>query len=227
MATRVGSTKPATKKGVGPGGPKFPGPNGKGPRGNGAKGGEDDAGGRLSPSAYRIAMWAVIAAVLMMFAVLSVAFIALSTDEEWRPVTLPRMFYASTVTILLSSVTVHYARRRLKEGRLTRYQQWLVATLLLGLAFLASQVLAWRELIAQGAYANNPNSSFFYLFTGVHGVHLVGGIIGLVYLLIRLGKPKWWLDSQALEVSSGAVALYWHTMDALWIWLFLLLLVWR
>lgn len=229
MATRVGSTRPAKKQGISTGGPKVPGPNGKGPRDNGSRGEEDDgASRRLSPNAYRIAMWVVLAAVVMMFAALSSVYIILSANNDWQRVSLPRMFFFSTGAILASSWTLHNARRSLKQGRPRRYTQWLTATLVLGLAFVASQLLAWRELVAQGLYlATNPHSSFFYLFTSVHGVHLLGGIFGLLYLLFRLRKPEIWLDPEGLEVSSGAVTLYWHAMDVLWLWVFLLLLVWR
>ncbi len=229
MATRIGGTKPAKSKVVGPGGPKVPGPNGKGPRGNGWQGGEDDdPGKRLSPAAYRIAMWIVLAAVVMMFAALSSVYIILSANPGWRPVGVPRMFFLSTGVILLSSLTLHKAQRSLKLGRLPQYRKWLSGTLILGLVFLGTQLLAWRELVAQGLYlATNPHSSFFYLFTGVHGVHVLGGLVGLGYMLFRIRKSLQVVELDRFEASAGAVSLYWHAMDGLWIWLFLLLLVWR
>lgn len=229
MATRIGGTKPAKAKPIGAGGPNVPGPNGKGPRGNGRQGGEDDdSGRRLSPAAYRIAMWIVLAAVVMMFAALSSVYIILSANQEWRPVSVPRMFYLSTGVILLSSGTLHTAQRSLKQGRWIKYTQWLGVTLILGALFLAFQLLAWRELIAQGIYlASNPHSSFFYLFTGVHGVHVLGGIFGLAYMFSRMRKPLELIEPERLEASAGAVSLYWHAMDGLWVWLFLLLLIWR
>jgi cytochrome c oxidase subunit 3 len=99
----------------------------------------------------------------------------------------------------------------------------------LGAAFVVSQLLAWRQLVRQGVYvATNPHSSFFYLLTATHGIHLMGGLIALVYLLLRTRR----LDTgeRALANRSAvadAVSLYWHFMDGLWIYLFLLLFFWR
>jgi cytochrome c oxidase subunit 3 len=226
MATTVTSTRSATKKDtrVG-GGPKLPGPNGKGPRGNGwRRGGEDDQQRRFSPATYRITMWVVLAAIVMMFTALSSAFIILSGGDQWRPIKVPRMFFLSTGIIMVSSATFEVARRCLKDRKERGYIWWLAVTVVLGFAFLATQVMAWRELRAQGIYlASNPHSSFFYLFTGVHGVHLMGGVLALLFLVFRMRN----LQSPRTEVSAGVVSLYWHAMDGIWIWLFLLLLVWR
>jgi cytochrome c oxidase subunit 3 len=227
MATSVTGTKPAPKKGtrVG-GGPGVPGPNGKGPRGNGWRGGKDPER-RLSAAAYRITMWVVLAAIVMMFAALSSAYIILSAGEQWRPVTMPRMFLLSTLVIVFSSLSFETAKRSLKQGKQLRSFRWLSITLMLGLVFIAFQLMGWRELAAQGVYfASHPHSSFFYFFTGVHGVHLLGGIAGLLYLLTRM-RARQALVSERTEVTTQLVSLYWHTMDLLWIWLFLLFLLWK
>jgi len=226
MATRVTGTKPAPQKGkrVG-GGPGFPGPNGKGPRGNGWHGGKDPDR-RLSPAAYRITMWVVLGAIVMMFAALSSAYIVLSGGDQWRPVRMPRMFLLSTAVIITSSFSLEVAKRSLKRGKQRVSRRWVGVTLLLGISFLSCQLIGWRELAAQGVYfASHPHSTFFYFFTGVHGVHLLGGIAALLYLLARTGRRHW--ISQRTEITAQLVSLYWHTMDALWIWLFLLLLLWK
>src|SRR5258705_544596 len=158
MATTVTSTKTAEKRKTKPGGgSKFPGPNGKGPKGNGSGGGRRDPRRGLSPAAYRVTMWIVIAAIVMMFAALSSAYIILSFDSERPRVAMPRMFFLSTGIIVLSSFTIETAKRSLKRANETRYRGWLVATLVLGLVFLTAQVLGWRELAAQGIYfAGHP-----------------------------------------------------------------------
>src|SRR5690349_7988988 len=98
MATMVTSTKKVTRKGSGSGG-RFPGPNGKKPGGNGFHGGDDDSGGRkkrkFSPASYRVTMWMVLAAIVMMFGALSVAYVTVS-EEQRTPVPMPRMFFVST-----------------------------------------------------------------------------------------------------------------------------------
>jgi cytochrome c oxidase subunit III len=227
MATRVTGTKPAPKKGtLAGGGPGFPGPNGKGPRGNGWRGGEDPKR-RLSPAAYRITMWVVLAAIVMMFAALSSAYIILSGGEQWRPVAMPRMFFLSTAVIITSSLSLEAAKRSLKLGKQSISFRWELITFLLGIIFLACQLMGWRELASQGVFfASHPHRSFFYFFTGVHGVHLIGGIAALFYLILRT-RRKVELISEKTEITAQLVSLYWHTMDALWIWLFLLLLLWK
>jgi cytochrome c oxidase subunit 3 len=102
-------------------------------------------------------------------------------------------------------------------------------TALLGVGFLASQLIAWRQLAAQGVYlASHPHSSFFYLLTGAHAFHLFGGLLALTFLWLRSRKQS---DDSGLiskrQASTDAVAIYWHFMDALWIYLFLLLFLWR
>lgn len=229
MATTVTSTKTAEKKQTrSGGGSKFPGPNGKGPKGNGWGGGKDDSQRRLSPAAYRVTMWVIIAAIVMMFAALSSAYIILSAKDDRPRVSMPPMFFLSTGVIVLSSWTLEKAKRSLKQGNETRYLRWIIATLVLGLLFLAAQLLGWRELSAQGVYfASHPHSTFFYFFTGVHGVHLLGGIGGLSYLTIRARRRVKQKAAMPNEAAAGLVSLYWHTMDGLWLWLFLLLLIWK
>jgi cytochrome c oxidase subunit III len=228
MATRVTSTKgsPEAKSRIG-GGPGFPGPNGKGPRGNGWHGGEDPE--HRSPSIYRVTMWVVLAAIVMTFAALSMVYIYLNvtaSDPE-RPVSMPRMFFISSGIILVSSFSLEHSRRSLKQAEQRASVRWLGLTLALGIVFLVCQLLGWRELAAQGVFfAGHPHSSFFYLFTGVHGVHLIGGIGALFYLLVRMRRTRAPLSVKT-EVAAQVVSLYWHTMDGLWIWLFLLLWLWK
>jgi cytochrome c oxidase subunit 3 len=230
MGTMVTSTeRVAQPKVVTGGGPGRVGPNG-GPRGNGRNGkGGDDADG-FSPTKYRIGMWVALAGVAMMFTALTSAYIVrASTSNDWRPLAMPRLLWVSTALILVSSVTFEIARRTLKKGNAGGYQRWLLLTVLLGLGFLATQLLAWRQLVGQGIYiASSPHSSFFYVLTGAHGLHLLGGILGLDFLLLRSRRKR--PDEQAAtrrQAAVDAVALYWHFMDGLWIYLFLLLFLWR
>src|SRR3569832_904569 len=160
MATMVTSTKKVTSKGIGSGG-GFPGPNGKKPGGNGWHGG-DRSKRKISPAAYRITKWVVLAAVLMMFAALSSAYI-MSSEEQRRPVAMPSMLFVSTGLILVSSSTFHRAKRSLQQDRQRAYLRWLLATLALGVGFLASQLIGWRELSRAGVYfAGHPRCAFFY-----------------------------------------------------------------
>jgi cytochrome c oxidase subunit 3 len=131
--------------------------------------------------------------------------------------------------ILGSSVTIEIARRKLKAALNGPYAQWLFITVVLGIGFVAAQVFAWRQLARQGIYlASNPHSSFFYLLTGAHAVHLLGGLLGLTFLWLRSGRPVTEAAPIARrQAATDAVTIYWHFMDVLWIYLFLLLFLWR
>jgi cytochrome c oxidase subunit 3 len=223
----VTSTKKATSKGIGSGG-NFPGPNGKKPGGNGFHGG-DRSKRKFSPATYRVTMWVVLAAVLMMFAALSSGYVyIMATEEQRRPVAMPSMFFVSTGLILVSSGTFHRAKRSLQQDRPRAYLRWLLATLVLGVGFLGSQLVGWRELARAGVYfAGHPRSTFFYLATALHGAHLIGGIGLVLYLVFRRLRPGWLLHVDKNKTWHSVVGLYWHTMDGIWVWLFLLLLIFK
>ncbi len=227
MGKMVTSTKPLIKSGT-KGGPGFPGPNGRSRRGNGHGGPLQ----RYEPSAdrYRIGMWVALAAIVMMFTALTSAYIVRAASaNDWRPIAMPRILLLSTVLIIISSVTLEVGRQKLKAAFESSYRNWLALTALLGIGFLVSQLLAWRQLVGQGIYvASNPHSSFFYLLTATHGVHLLGGLLALAYLLFRsrTSSPNE-ETAEKRQAVAGSVTLYWHFMDVLWIYLFLLLFFWR
>ena len=142
---------------------------------------------------------------------------------------MPRVLLLSTALILVSSLTLEFARRKLKTGEQRAHKSLLVLTSLLGLGFLGSQLFAWKQLARQGIYiSSNPHSSFFYLLTATHGLHLLGGLAGLGFLTLRsrLGTDDE-LAATKSQAQTDAVSLYWHFMDILWIYLFLLLFLWR
>lgn len=225
MAATVTGTDQAVDAGLGAG---ARGKNGNGFKRNG--GGHEDEPFRFSPARYRIGVWVAIGSILMLFVALTSAYIVRSAGaNDWQPVAIPKVLWLSTTLILVSSITIELSRRFLKRQQDSRYGQWLGFTTLLGLGFLASQVVAWRQLVRQGVYlASNPYSSFFYLFTGAHGLHLLGGILALSYLLLRTTKKRTTVDGELRRVGAAdAVTIYWHFMDVLWVGLFALLMLWR
>ena len=226
MAITGTSTRPASKTGRRIAGrPGSPGPNGKGPDGNG-HGRHPQRPRRLPQAAYSITAWIVIAGVVMMFAALSSAYIILSSGKDVPQVSVPRMFYASTLLILVSSFSFAKAHRSLRLEKVSEHRKWLLVTLVLGWLFLGMQLMGWRELAAQGVFfSTHPHSSFFYLFTGLHGVHLIGGILALVYLIATMRRSKQ-ADTDRKLATTKFVERYWHAMDGIWIWLFVLLLIW-
>jgi len=179
-----------------------------------------------SPPPSSTAIWVVMFAIMMMFAAFTSAlFVRKGSSLDWRTFTLPSILYFNTLLLVASSVTLEVSRRRVASfmGGLGNQVQsparWLYLTLFLGLLFVAGQYIAWSQLRAQGLYlATNPSSSFFYLLTATHALHVLGGMAGLVYVIRKL-------HSSALRRSQlVATARYWHFMGVLW--LYLLLLLW-
>jgi cytochrome c oxidase subunit 3 len=231
MAIRTVTEQLTVKPKIGAGAGSGP-RNRKGLGGNGGRGsgGDDGFSAQDSPERYRIGMWIALASILMLFTALTSAYIVRAgTGNDWRPIAMPRLLWASTALILTSSLTISIALRALKRKDHSAYKRWLLLTVVLGLGFLATQLLSWQQLVAQRVYVStNPHSSFFYLLTAVHGAHLLGGIFGLDFLLLRSWRKATNAKSEIKrEAAAGAVALYWHFMDGLWIFLFLLLFLWR
>jgi cytochrome c oxidase subunit 3 len=230
MATTVTGTKVGAKKKIDRGGgPRFPGPNGNGSRKRNGSGDPlfDQQG---SAAKYRVGTWVAVASIAMLFTALSSAYIVRAASaQDWRPLAMPRILWLSTALIVLSSGAIEAARKNLKQVLNVAYTRWLFITSILGVGFLASQLFAWRQLARQGVYlAGNPHSSFFYLLTATHGLHLFGGLLAVVYLLFRTRRPRADELAEAKRVAhADAVAIYWHFMDGLWIYLFLLLFLWR
>jgi cytochrome c oxidase subunit 3 len=169
------------------------------------------------PGTYSIFLLSLCGSIFAFFAALVAAFIWRSqTPPYWIPVEIPKVLWLSTSLILASTVTFEAARRVYRLGEWRLASRLLLFTAAIGAAFVASQLTAWRRLIDQGAYLmENPHGSFFYLFTGLHAAHLIGGMVALFYLVLGRNRRRELVD---------AVAYYWHFLTALWLALFCLLL---
>jgi cytochrome c oxidase subunit 3 len=179
---------------------------------------------------FRTGAWVLIAGVVMLFTALTSAYIVRSaSSNDWQPIAMPKVLWLSTALILISSITMEVSRRSLKQQRDKDYGRWLIMTVALGLAFLATQLFAWRQLVRQGVYlASNPYNSFFYLFTAAHGLHLLGGILALGYLLLRTTRQRGTVEGELRRAGAAdAATIYWHFMDGLWVGLFFLLFFWK
>lgn len=204
--------------------------NGTGRGGNGSQGGfggggDSGAHGWVVPAqAYRTGLWMGLAAIVMLFAAFTSALVVRKgMTSDWVPTTLPPVIYLNTLILLSSSLTLEISRRSLTAGLGRRFGRWLHATVFLGVTFVVGQLVAWRQLASHGVYlATNPSSSFFYLLTAAHGVHLMGGIVALFYLVFRVRSIN---TAPRGPVSVDLTAIYWHFMDALWIYILLLLRV--
>jgi cytochrome c oxidase subunit 3 len=161
----------------------------------------------------------------MAFAAFTSAFVVRrGISNDWVALPLPPIVWVNTAILLGSSLLLELARRALKTGRRTGFNRYWTVGTVLGALFLVGQALAWLQLNREGIFvATNPSSSFFYLLTAAHGLHIVGGLSALVYvdvqaLRLRLGPGK----RTAVDVS----ALFWHFVDGLWLFLMALFLVW-
>jgi cytochrome c oxidase subunit III len=177
-----------------------------------------------SPPPSSTAIWVVLFAITMMFAAFTSALIVRKASLDWQTFTLPSILYLNTLLLIASSVTLEIARRRVATfmgGLKTQVEspaRWLYITLFLGLLFVAGQYVAWTQLRAEGLYlATNPSSSFFYLLTATHALHVLGGLGGLIYVIRKLNK------SVLRRNQLVATARYWHFMGGLWVYLLLLL----
>jgi cytochrome c oxidase subunit 3 len=235
----IGSgTRPPTKPPV----DKRTGGNGDGDNWNNRPQGSRGPNERLSQA--RIGLFFALGGDLMFFvALVSVFFVTKASGHvdaydryinEWLPTALPSILWLNTATILLSSLTAEIARQTMFRphdamdewfglGRpiSRRATLWLSLTLFLGMVFLAGQWAAWGQLASQHVYLHsNASSKFFYLITWTHAVHLALGIVGLIAALMILQRSR---SLATRQVVVDSVAWYWHTMGALWIFLFLLL----
>jgi len=165
-------------------------------------------------------IWIGVFAITMSFAAFTSALFVREGTADWGHLVLPPILYANTIVLLASSGTLELARRSLREEEGTSKASRLVLlTLLLGLAFCTGQYRAWLDLRTQGIYlATNPNSSFFYVLTFLHALHVLAGILVLVYLAGRLAASQ-----KAFRPSLfRSTAIYWHFMAVLWVYLFML-----
>lgn len=185
----------------------------------------------FTPSRPRILTAFLILVVVMTFGGLLAAYIVLATNRaiEWQPFSLPIPIFLSTVIILASSVTYHLASVRISVDDRRSAQNWFIATTILAGIFIASQLVAWFELNRMGLYVEgNPYAGFFYILTGVHAIHVIGGVIALGSLVNNLWKsdPSD-LEKLRSDTMAQVVGWYWHTMGALWLVIFVLLGFWK
>ncbi|OFW27107.1 MAG: hypothetical protein A3H27_15695 [Acidobacteria bacterium RIFCSPLOWO2_02_FULL_59_13] len=170
----------------------------------------------------QIGLGALLGTVTMLFAGFTSAYLVRRASLDWQPIYSPPILWFNTVALVVSSVTLEVSKSWYRLGAIAKAKVWLLATGLLGLLFLAGQGFAWRELAAHGIYLpTSPHSSFFYMLTGVHGLHLLGGIAALAYAAKQVWRTR----------PGGGVlplcAVYWHFLTGIWLFLYFLLFVWR
>lgn len=198
------------------GGGESSGDGGGGGEGSGASGSNG-----VPQRTYVTGMIVGLGGILMFFMALVSAYIVRKgmPNSAWQALEVPRILWLNTVILIASSFTLARSRRLLRAENEEGFRYWWGWTTVLGVFFLAGQVIAWRQLVGAGIYLqSNPSSSFFYVFTAAHGLHIVGGVLALLSVAFR---PTHRLTR---GTATEVVSMYWHFMDGLWVFLFLLLL---
>lgn len=175
----------------------------------------------------RTGIWVALAAIAMSFAALTSAlFVREGAATDWQPIALPPILWFNTLALVASSITLERARRgvagfmRGQRSDRSAPMLWLNATMVLGLLFVVGQYLAWLKLRSLGLYLpTNPNSSFFYVLTGVHAVHVLGGLGGLARVIVKFRSRTGVLRRSTIDATSY----YWHFMGLLWVYLLFIL----
>ena len=182
---------------------------------------------------HKFALWVGMGSISMMFAGLTSAYMVREAQGNWRTYNLPGIFWVSTIAILISSLTFVYAIKAFRNREMPKYLTLITCTLVLGLFFGASQLYGFYQLFhtlqpvrINGQVLNqfepvrvngNPSESFLYIIAGLHLLHLLGGIVALLITFFRTTRKKVrTYSTTGLEI----VAMYWHFVDALWIYLF-------
>ena len=171
------------------------------------------------------ALWAAMGSMAMMFGSLTSAYIVRQSAGNWLEFRMPDIFFYSTIIILLSSATLHISYWAFQNGKETLYKLFLPASLMLGIAFIIMQYQGWNALYNIGVVLDgNPGGSFFYVISGIHAAHVIGGLFALavasLHAISLMYKP-----TEKRKRRFQLVLHYWHFVDFLWLYLFLFLLI--
>jgi len=173
-------------------------------------------------SAGQMGLWMFLAVVSSMFMLFIVSYYTRSQFPDWEKLTDPNILWVNTGLLVLASAALQLASNAAKRDAASSLRNALIASGLLTVAFVGGQLVAWAQLISAGYYMQgNPSTAFFYLVTGLHAIHLLGGLWYMLLVVIRLKREK--QREKALE-SVALCATYWHYLLLVWLVLFALLL---
>lgn len=173
----------------------------------------------------KFAMWLFITTVVMIFASLTSAYIVRQAEGNWLIFELPSILWVNSGVIVLSSIFMHWTYLSAKKDNTKNVKMGISAVAILGFVFLIGQVMAWGDLVNSDIYlVGNPSGSFVYVLTGLHSIHLVGGLIFLLIVLRSTIKLKVHSENMAqIEMCTT----FWHFLGGLWLYLFIFLLLYR
>lgn len=174
---------------------------------------------------YKLILLFAMVSMTMMFAGLTSAFVVSKSRADWlKDFQLPTAFFYSTAVIIGCSVTFYLAKKSIQKNNQSKTTLFLLSTLVLGILFVVLQFVGFGQIVDNGYYFTGSGSSitttFLYVVTVVHMIHLAGGVISLLIIIYNHFKQKY-NSSQTLGIELGAM--YWHFLDLLWVYLFLFL----
>ena len=183
--------------------------------------------GRNKIHPHKFAMWVGCAALVMMFGSLTSAYIVRQAAGNWLEFKLPPIFAFSTLIILLSSLSLHSAFIAFKKGKEASYKILLIASFVLGIAFIVCQYSGWVEMKEIGIqFTLNPSGDFVYVISWLHAAHVIGGIAALTVAMVHaFGLPFKVTEKRKLRFEVTLT--YWHFVDLLWVYLFLFFTFYR
>lgn len=175
----------------------------------------------LSMNPRKFILWLFIVSILMLFAAMTSAYLVRRAEGNWLEFDIPPVFSYSTIVLVVSSLTMHWAYLAAKKDNFTSLKIAISVTFAFGIAFLVMQFEGWKSLVAQDVYfVGNPAGSFMYVFTGLHAFHLISGLFVLLFALRATFRLK--IHAKSLE-QIEICASYWHFLDILWLYLFFFL----
>lgn len=176
----------------------------------------------LSMNPRKFLLWLGIVSIIMMFAAFTSAYLVRRAEGNWLEFGVPLIFTYSTIVLLLSSISMHYAYWAAKKDFFAQLRIAISVTFVLGIIFLVMQFLGWKELVKNNVFlVGNPSGSFFYVLSGLHGLHITSALIVLIFALTAAFKLK--IHAKQLNQIELCVT-YWHFLDLLWLYLFVFIL---
>ena len=177
---------------------------------------------RIHPQKF--ALYLAMASIIMMFMALTSAYVVRKAAGNWLEFRLPTIFFVNTVVLLASSLTAHLSYRSLLKEAASAYRSYTILTFVLGVVFLVLQVIGWQQLFQIGVPLDgNPSGSFIYVISGIHGAHVIGGLVALFIALWQAFKPFALTDRRKRHAEM--VNVYWHFVDILWLYLIIFLIL--
>lgn len=177
----------------------------------------------LGMNPLKFALWLFIVSFVMIFASMTSAYIVRRSEGNWLEFELPTLFTINTIILLFSSVSIQYALNALKKDNFIQSRIGLLITFALGLIFLVAQYFAWKQLVDIKVFlVGNPAGSFVYIISGLHGAHIIGGLIFVLIITYRVFQEK--IHSKNILWMEMCTT-FWHFLDGLWLYLFFFLIL--